>query len=47
MSDLEEETSEQFTQSFAKVLNRHGYGFQFSILKKAADLIKQRNRMGT
>lgn len=36
------QVSEQFTQSFAKVLNRHGYGFQFSILKKADELIKQR-----
>lgn len=35
-------TIDQFTNSFAKVLNRHGYGFQFSILRKADELIKQR-----
>jgi len=42
MSDLQAGVTEQFTQSFAKVLNRHGYGFQFSILRKADELIKQR-----
>lgn len=41
--DLTDETmSEEFTQSFAKVLNRHGYGFQFSVLKKADELARQR-----
>ena len=42
MSASENELTEQFTHSFAKVLNRHGYGFQFSILRKADELIKQR-----
>ena len=33
-----EAKGDQFTDSFAKVLNRHGYGFQFSVLKKADEL---------
>jgi hypothetical protein len=41
----QEPASEQFTQSFAKVLNRHGYGFQFSVLKKADELRKQGRSM--
>jgi hypothetical protein len=37
-----QEISEQFSNSFAKVLNRHGYGFQFSVLKKAHELANQK-----
>jgi hypothetical protein len=36
-----EAKGDQFTDSFAKVLNRHGYGFQFSVLRKADELAKQ------
>ncbi|HET6889825.1 MAG TPA: hypothetical protein VFH31_01880 [Pyrinomonadaceae bacterium] len=42
MSEPQEEISELFTQSFAKVLNRHGYGFQFSVLKKVDELVRHR-----
>jgi hypothetical protein len=41
MSESNEEISDQFTQSFAKVLSGHGYGFQFSVLKKAEEVIKK------
>ncbi len=34
--------SEQFTQSFAKVLNRHGYGFQYSVIEEARSLRDKR-----
>ena len=29
---------ENFSDSFAKVINRHGYSFQYSVLKKASEL---------
>jgi hypothetical protein len=37
----EETITEEFTRYFASVLNRHGYGFQFSVLKKANELARQ------
>lgn len=39
---MSEQSNDHFAQSFAKVLNRHGYGFQFSVLKKADELIQNR-----
>lgn len=38
MSDNDEILKRQVEQSFAKVLNRNGYGFQFSVIKKAHEL---------
>jgi hypothetical protein len=34
--------SEQFAQSFTKVLNRHGYGFQYSLIEEAKSLFDKR-----
>lgn len=36
----EPKINEQFANSFTKILSRHGYGFQFSVLKKAQELLK-------
>lgn len=43
MSSNEPE-AERLKQSFNKALNRHGYGFQYSILRKAWDLSGQGSR---
>lgn len=43
---MSEEVTDQLSGSFAKVLNRHGYGFQFSVLKKVDELVKQRKMAG-
>lgn len=40
-----EQITSQFTESFAKILNRHGYGFQYSVLKKADELVTQRKSL--
>lgn len=36
----QEQVTEELSNSFAKVLSSHGYGFQFSVLKKAEELQK-------
>ncbi len=40
MSNADEILKQQVEQSFTKVLNRNGYGFQFSVIKKAHELGK-------
>lgn len=44
MGDGNESDVERLKQSFNKVLNRHGYGFQYSILRKAWDISGQDSR---
>ena len=38
--EIANEPSEQIRNSFQKALNRHGYGFQFGVLKIAEELAK-------
>ncbi len=38
--DNQQQITDEFSNSFAKVLSNHGYGFQFSVLRKANELSK-------
>jgi hypothetical protein len=42
MSDGDERQTEEIAKSFEKVLNSHGYGFQYSVLKQAETLVQDR-----
>jgi hypothetical protein len=40
-ADVDQAAREEIRTSFSKVLNRHGYGFQYAVLRKCEEIAVQ------